>query len=65
MKKFSLYDYILNETHNLRNGELQRIAAELIFAMHNDSTETAYLRMINLAIENINEYLDLELPKEK
>lgn len=64
MKKFNLYEYVLEEGHNLSKEELQRIVAEVVFAVYSDSTNSAYSRMINAAIESINEYLDLDLPKE-
>ena len=64
MKKFNLYEYVLEEGHNLSKEELQRIVAEVVFAVYSDSTNSAYSRMINAAIESINEYLDLNLPKE-
>ena len=64
MDKFSLYDYILNETHELRKDELQRIAAELIMAVYSYSTRRDYYRIVNEAIEHINDDLDLELPFE-
>lgn len=64
MEKFSLYDYILNETQELRKDELQRIAAELIMSIYSYSTKRDYYRIINDAIEHINDDLDLELPME-
>lgn len=64
MEKFSLYDYILNETHELRKDELQRIASELIMAVYSYSTRRDYYRIVNDAIDHINDDLDLELPHE-
>lgn len=64
MEKFDLYDYVLTEGHKLSKDELQRIVAEVVFAVYQDTKGSEYYRIMNAAIESINEYLDLELPQQ-
>lgn len=64
MKKFHLYSYILNEGHALSKEELQRIGAELVYALHGNLEHERYSEIMDEAIENINDSLGLGLPYE-
>lgn len=63
MKDFNLYDHILNEGHNYSKEDLQRIIAEIIYSIYSND-KTQYESIIREALENINEYTDLQFPSE-
>jgi hypothetical protein len=65
MERFSLYDYILNEGYKLSKEDLQRIGAELVFAIYSNVSKEQYRAIINEAIDTLNEYNDLQLPHEE
>lgn len=66
MKEYqSLYDTIANEYANLTREDLRRIALELIYSMYKNNSKWDYVDQINDAIENINEYTDLNFKNEE
>ena len=65
MNRFSFYDYILNEGYKLSKEDLQRIGAELVFAIFSNASKEHYSTIINEAIDTLNEYYDFELPHEE
>lgn len=65
MKYQSLYDTIANEYANLTREDLRRIALELIYSMYKNNSKWDYVDQINDAIENINEYTDLNFIMEE
>ena len=65
MSKFDLYSYLLNEGYKLSKEDLQRIGAELVFAIYSNVSKEQYRTIINEAIDTLNEYDDFGLPHEE
>lgn len=67
MERFSLYDYLLNDGYKFSKEELQRIGAELVFAIYSNVSREQYATIINEAIDTLNEYesLPIKLPYEE